>query len=120
MSPADAPQPEPAVPALSHLADVRDAVEPYPDRPRPQRVLVAEGARVVVFAFDAGQELREHTAAFPVLLQALTGHLQVTADGRTVDLEPGGVVHMTTRLPHAVRAVEPSRLMLTMLDPAAR
>lgn len=83
-------------------------------------LLVAEGARVVVFAFDAGQELREHSAAFPVLLQALTGHLQVTADGRTVDLEPGGVVHMTTRLPHAVRAVVPSRLMLTMLDPAAR
>lgn len=80
-------------------------------------VLRAEGVRVVLFSFDAGQELTEHTAAVPVLLQVLDGHLRVTAAGRTVDLHPGGLVHLPTRLPHAVLAVEPSRLLLTMLDP---
>ena len=53
----------------------------------------------------------------PVLLQALDGHFAITAAGRMVDLRPGDVIHLGTRLPHAVLAKEPSRLLLTMLDP---
>ena len=67
-------------------------------------------------SLDAGQVLTEHTAAVPALLQVLDGHLRITADGRTVDLRPGGLVHLAARLPHTVEAVEPSRLQLTMLD----
>jgi quercetin dioxygenase-like cupin family protein len=77
----------------------------------------------VLFYFDTGQVLTEHTgqvltehtAAVPALLQVLDGHLRITADGRTVDLVPG-MVHLAARLPHALEAVEPSRLLLTMLD----
>jgi quercetin dioxygenase-like cupin family protein len=79
-------------------------------------VLTAEGARLVLFAFDKGQELTEHTAAVPVLLQALDGCFDITAAGRTVELCPGDVIHLGTRTPHAVLAKEPSRLLLTMLD----
>ena len=32
------------------------------------------------------------------------------------DLVPGGLMHLDTRVPHAVRALEPSKLVLTMLD----
>jgi quercetin dioxygenase-like cupin family protein len=70
----------------------------------------------VLFYFDTGQVLTEHTAAVPALLQVLDGHLRITADGRTVDLVPGRLVHLAARLPHALEAVEPSRLLLTMLD----
>ncbi len=66
-------------------------------------MLKADGARLVLFSFDEGQELTEHTAAMPVLLQALDGHFEITADGRTVDLRPGDVIHLGARLPHAVR-----------------
>ncbi len=79
-------------------------------------VLKAEGVRVVLFAFDTGQELSEHTAAVPALLQVLSGRLAVTASGRTVDLTPGDLVHLPTRLPHAVVAHEPTLLQLTLLD----
>lgn len=79
-------------------------------------VLRAEGVRVVLFAFDAGQELSEHTAAVPALLQVLSGRLAVTASGRTVDLTPGDLIHLPTRLPHAVVAHEPTLLQLTLLD----
>jgi quercetin dioxygenase-like cupin family protein len=47
----------------------------------------------------------------------LDGRITVSADGRSVDLAPGGVIHLTARLPHALVALEPSRLLLTMLDP---
>jgi hypothetical protein len=47
----------------------------------------------VLFGFDSGQVLNEHTTAVPVLLQVLDGHLTVTADERGVDLVPRGVIH---------------------------
>ncbi|MCC2323030.1 cupin domain-containing protein [Cellulomonas xiejunii] len=102
---------------MTEVADLASLVEVQPESTVSRTVLRAEGARVVLFAFDAGQVLTEHTAAMPVLLQVLTGHLRVTADGRTVDLRPGGVVHLGTRLPHEVEAVVASKLALTMLDP---
>jgi quercetin dioxygenase-like cupin family protein len=55
----------------------------------------------------------------PVLLQVLAGRLTVTAGGRTVDLTPSGIIHLPTRMPHAVVAHEPATMLLTMLDPRA-
>lgn len=76
----------------------------------------ANGARVVVFAFDAGQDLHEHTAAVPVLIQVLDGKVRITADGRDVSLTPGGIAHMDAKVPHSVHAEAPSRMALILLD----
>jgi quercetin dioxygenase-like cupin family protein len=105
---------------MTHLADVGPLVEVAVDSTVSRTVLKAEGVRLVLFSFDAGQELSEHTAAMPVLLQVLDGRLTVSAGGRSVELVPGGVIHLPSRLPHTVLAGEPSRLLLTMLDPRAR
>ena len=78
-------------------------------------VMRAEGVNIVLFSFAAGEELSEHTAAMPVIVEALEGQLEITAEGRTVTLNPGGIVHFTTRLPHAVRAVEASKMALYMI-----
>jgi quercetin dioxygenase-like cupin family protein len=102
--------------AMTDIPAIADLVQVAPDSTVSRTVLTAEGARIVLFAFDAGQELTEHTAAVPVLLQALDGSFDITADGRTVRLEPGTVIHLGTRTPHEVVARQPSRLMLTMLD----
>jgi hypothetical protein len=75
---------------MHDLSNVASLVEIQPEATVSRTVLQAEGARVVLFSFDAGQVLTEHTAAVPVLLQVLDGHLRITADGRTVDLRPGG------------------------------
>lgn len=101
--------------AMTYVHDLASMVEISAESTVSRTVLKAPGARLVLFAFAAGQELTEHTAAVPVLLQALDGHLSVTADGRTVDLRPGDVIHLSARLPHAVVAVEPSRLLLAMV-----
>lgn len=79
-------------------------------------VTKAEGVNVVLFSFDTGEELSEHTAAMPVIVQVLEGELEITAENRTVTLSPGGLVHFTTRLPHAVKALKPAKMVLYMLD----
>jgi quercetin dioxygenase-like cupin family protein len=80
------------------------------------RVLARTAAgNITLFAFDAGEELSEHTAPFDALVLTLSGALVLTIGGRDVQTIPQSVVLMPANVPHAVRATEPSRLLLIML-----
>ncbi|MBT1162382.1 cupin domain-containing protein [Bifidobacterium simiiventris] len=100
---------------MEFIDDLGSLVAVQPEATVSRTVMQVEGANVVLFSFDKGQELSEHTAAVPVLVQCLEGHLKVTGGGKTVDLVPGGILHFPTRLPHAVYAAEASKMVLIMV-----
>ena len=75
------------------------------------------GVRLVLFAFDAGQELTEHTASVPAVLQVVSGRFRVTAGGDTIEIGPDDWLLLDAHQAHSLRAEEPSRLLLTMLRP---
>ena len=80
------------------------------------RVLARTAAgNITLFAFDAGEELSEHTAPFDALVITLTGSLVLTIGRREVHTTPQSAVLMPANVPHAVRATETSRMMLIML-----
>jgi quercetin dioxygenase-like cupin family protein len=80
------------------------------------RVLArADGGSVTLFAFAAGQELSEHTAPFDALVHCVDGCLVVTIGGKPMTVGPGEAVLMPADVPHALRAEEDSRMILTML-----
>ena len=84
------------------------------------RVLArATGGNLTLFAFDAGQELTEHTSPFDALVMVLAGSVILTIDGREVPAAPGTIVRMPANVPHAVSAREPARMLLLMLREAA-
>ncbi len=105
---------------MTHLDDVAAMIEVNEAATVSRTVLKAEGARLVLFSFDTGEELSEHTAAMPVLIQVLDGRLSIEAGGQTVELRPNGVIHLPARMPHSVLAAEPTRMLLTMLDPRSQ
>ena len=83
------------------------------------RVLARTAAgNITLFAFDAGEELSEHTAPFDALALTLSGALVVTIGGVAVRTAPQTIVLMPARVPHAVRAAETSRMLLIMLREA--
>ncbi|MBC7271937.1 MAG: cupin domain-containing protein [Streptomyces sp.] len=71
--------------------------------------------RVVGFAFATGQELTEHTSALPVVIQVVKGRLDLVLGEEKTEAGPGTWVHLPARLPHTVRATEPTIMLLTML-----
>ena len=80
------------------------------------RVLARSGGgNLTLFAFDAGQELSEHTAPFDGLVMVLEGTLTLTIGGSAVTAAPGTIVRMPANVPHAVAAPEPARMLLLML-----
>lgn len=72
--------------------------------------------RVVGFAFDTDQELTEHTAAVPVVIQVVSGRFQFTVGDETSEIGPASWIHLEASVPHSVIALEPSRLLLTLLS----
>ena len=85
------------------------------------RVLArSAGGNVTLFAFDAGQELSEHTTPFDALLLVLEGVFGLTIGREVISAEAGTIVRLPANVPHAVHASVPSRMLLIMLrEPAA-
>ena len=80
------------------------------------RVLARTAAgNITLFAFDAGEELSEHTAPFDALVLTMSGALTLTIGGVNVLTAPQTIVLMPANVPHAVHAAEPSRMLLIML-----
>ena len=77
------------------------------------------GGNLTLFAFDAGQELSEHTAPFDAMVLVLEGTLTLTIGGAAVLATPGTIVRMPAHIPHAVEAPEPARMLLIMLRDTA-
>ncbi len=71
--------------------------------------------RVVGFAFDTGEELSEHTATVPVIVQVVSGTFRFDAEGESWELGPTSWMHLEASVPHSVVALEPARLLLTLL-----
>ena len=87
-----------------------------PDRGIASRVLArTTGGNITIFAFDAGEELSEHTAPFDALVMVLEGTFLLTIGGQEVPAEPATIVRMPAGVPHAVRATEAGRMLLIML-----
>ncbi|MFN8633854.1 MAG: cupin domain-containing protein [Chloroflexota bacterium] len=70
---------------------------------------------VVMFGFDTGQELSEHTAARPAILHILRGEARLTFGGDTVEGHPGTWVRMPAGLAHSVYALTPLVMQLVLL-----
>lgn len=89
---------------------------PIPDAGTLSRVLYRDGdIRVVAFAFDEGQELTDHTAARPAVVQVVAGRIRLDLAGDAVELGPGSWVRMPADMRHAVFAIEPSVMLLTLI-----
>lgn len=70
---------------------------------------------VTLFAFDAGQELSEHTAPFDALVQVVDGNAEITISGNPLHLAAGQMVIMPAGQPHAVKALGRFKMMLVMI-----
>jgi quercetin dioxygenase-like cupin family protein len=72
--------------------------------------------KVVLFGFAGGQELSQHTASVPAIIEILSGEARVTLDGEEKELSRGSWVFMEANLPHAVYAKSDVVMLLTMLN----
>lgn len=76
------------------------------------------GGNVTLFAFETGQGLTEHTSPFDAMVFVLEGAMVLTIGGTPVQARAGSVTRMPASVPHALEAVDRTRMLLVMLrDP---
>lgn len=78
-------------------------------------LLKRKSGNVTLFAFDAGQELSEHTAPFDALVQVLRGEAKITIAGNSTTVRAGEALLLPAGKPHAVQAPVELRMLLTMI-----
>lgn len=79
------------------------------------QVLRAESGNVTLFAFDAGQELSEHSTPFDALLQMLDGAAEIVISGKSFHMQAGEAILLPADEPHAVKASTQFKMLLTMI-----
>jgi quercetin dioxygenase-like cupin family protein len=70
---------------------------------------------ITLFAFDQGQALSEHTASFDALIQLLEGEAEISIGGTPCRVHGGEAIFLPGGIPHAVHAVAPFKMLLTMI-----
>src|SRR5512144_3145194 len=74
--------------------------------------------RVVLTALQANMRIPEHRTEGRISVQMLSGHMRLTASGRTFDLLPGSFVALDRGTRHGIEALEESAFLLTIAWPA--
>ncbi len=78
-------------------------------------LIKTNGGTLTLFAFDKDQELSEHSASFDVLVQLMDGRGEFIVGGVSHHLSKGECLIMPADIPHAVKATEAFKMLLTMI-----
>jgi len=81
-------------------------------------LLAKKGGNITLFAFDKDQGLSEHSAPFDAFVVILDGRAQITISGKVHELTANEMIIMPANEPHALNALEPFKMLLTMIKSA--
>ena len=99
----------------SSIYKLKDSVN-YSDGAIVSKIITKNNAgNISLFAFDKGQNLSEHTAPFDALVQVVEGDASIIIDGKEYLMQKGDIIIMPANIPHAVEAVVPFKMLLTMI-----
>ena len=80
-----------------------------------KHILKKDTGNISLFAFDKGEALSEHTAPFDAVVYIVDGKADILIDGYSNILEAGESIVMPADIPHALKAVEKFKMVLTMI-----
>jgi quercetin dioxygenase-like cupin family protein len=78
-------------------------------------IVKKETGTVTLFAFDKGQGLSEHKAPFDAMVYIVDGEAEIRISGTPYQLKKGEMIVMPANEPHALQAMTPFKMMLTMI-----
>ena len=73
------------------------------------------GVGMTLFAFDAGEGVSTHAAPGDAMVYVLEGEAQITIDGAPHSVTGGNAIILPAGIPHAVAAVTPFKMLLTVV-----
>jgi quercetin dioxygenase-like cupin family protein len=78
-------------------------------------IIKKQTGTVTLFSFDKGEALSEHTAPFDAMVQVVDGTAEIIINGVSNTVTAGNSIIMPGNIPHAVKANERFKMVLTMI-----
>ena len=95
-------------------------VECQPGQIASKTLIQNASVGITLFAFDANEEISAHTSTGDAMVLVLEGTAQVTISGQSHTVKAGEVIIMPAGQPHAVRAQERFKMLLTVVFPSPK
>jgi quercetin dioxygenase-like cupin family protein len=104
----------------SRIFSFNDSIEYSEGGIVSKTVLKKDAGNISLFSFDRGEALTEHTSPFDAMIQVVDGKGEIIIGGMSYILETGQTIIMPANVPHAVKAVEKFKMVLTMIKSGQR
>lgn len=98
---------------IENLEELMDTFPP--DSILSRTIYQDQGIKTVLFGFQPGQELSEHTASVPAVLHFLKGRAEVILGTEGHTARPGSWIHLPANLPHSIHAQQETVMLLTLI-----
>lgn len=100
---------------ISKVLKIEDLIDYQDDSVVSREIIRKDTGTVTIFAFDKGEGLSEHTAPFDAMVQIIDGEAEITISGKKNLLSKGDMIIMPANEPHALKAIEKYKMILTMI-----
>jgi quercetin dioxygenase-like cupin family protein len=80
-----------------------------------RNLLKAGRVQATLFGFAPGQELTEHTSAYPAIIHILQGEADITLGDQKKSVQAGSWAYMEPNLPHSLAAHTPVTMLLLLM-----
>ena len=98
--------------------DLATLVDCQQDAVVSKTIIDKQTGTVTLFAFGEDQGLSEHTAPFDAMVQVLDGEAEIRIAGTPHRVTAGQIIIMPANAPHALKAISPFKMLLTMIRSA--
>jgi quercetin dioxygenase-like cupin family protein len=99
----------------TRVENLAESVEYRADSVVSKTIIKKATGTVTLFAFDEGEGLSEHTAPFDAMVQVLDGEAEIVVGGTTYNVASGESIVMPADIPHALKAIQRFKMLLTMI-----
>ncbi len=100
---------------VGHAVKLIDLVDYQEGSVVSRTIIDKKRGTVTFFAFDKGQGLSEHTAPFDALVYLIDGEAEIVISHKPLHLKEGEMVILPANEPHALKAVNKFKMILTMI-----
>lgn len=100
---------------FTYIEELDQLIDALPPQSILSRVIFQdESVKIVLFGFQTGQELSEHTASVPASLHFLSGEATVVLGEEVKSAREGTWIQMPANLPHSIKATSETLMLLSM------
>lgn len=80
-----------------------------------KQIIKKPNGNITLFAFDKDESLTEHTSPYEAVVYMVDGEMEIKIGGNPYKVKAGEIIVMPPDAPHALKALEKSKMLLTMI-----